>query len=165
MSFLDSNPESVDKHHRPNGRLVDFNSPQDQNAPVIRPLLSLSRSYPHFHTQEEQDSGTQTLEDDRFGEEDRPQQGSCHRLRGGSSSRTDAREEAVSRQPLPGRAEGVRAEGAYALFTHVNIPNFVSLDHGSAGGEDEPLYEPSVVLVQEDYRPGAHCDIHYGGKQ
>lgn len=69
-------------------------------------------------------------------------------------------EEAVSKQPLHGRAGGVKPEGAYAFFTQVNIPNFVSLDHSSAVGEDTLLYEPSVVLVQQDQRPDAHCNIH-----
>lgn len=165
MSFLNSNPESADKHLRPNGCLVDINSPQDENALFSRPLLSRSQSYSHFHIQEEgQDSGKQTSEDNRFGEQNAVPQGSCHHLRGGSSSRMDDTEEdleeAVSKQPLHGRAGGVKPEGAYAFFTQVNIPNFVSLDHSSAVGEDTLLYEPSVVLVQQDQRPDAHCNIH-----
>lgn len=59
-------------------------------------------------------------------------------------------EEADSKQPLRGGG-GVHSEAAYAFFTQVNIPNFVSLDHSSAVGEDELLYEPSVVLVQQDH--------------
>lgn len=69
-------------------------------------------------------------------------------------------EQAVSKQPLHGHVGGVKADGAYAFFTQVNIPNLVSLDPGSAVGEDEVLCEPSVMLVQRAHRPGAHCDIH-----
>lgn len=65
-------------------------------------------------------------------------------------------EEAVSKQLLHGKAGGIKAEGAYAFFTQVNIPNFVNLDHGSAVGEDERLYEPLVVLVQQDHQPDSH---------
>lgn len=64
------------------------------------------------------------------------------------------------KQPLHGHADGVKPEWAYVLFTQVNVPNFVSLDHSSAVGEDKLQYEPSVVLVQQDHRPDAHCDIH-----
>ena len=158
MSFLNSNPESADIHHRPNGCLVDITSPQDENAPFAHPLLSRSQSYSHFHIQEEgQDSGKQTSEGNRFGEENTLLRGSCRHLRGGSSSRREEDlEEAVSKRPLPGRVAGVRAQGGYAFFTQVNIPNVVGLDQGSAAAEDELLYEPSVVLVQQD----AHCDIH-----
>lgn len=104
------------------------------------------------------------LEDTRFGEQNRLSQGSCHQLRGGSSSRMGDTEEdlelAVSKQPLHGHAAGVKADGAYAFFTQITIPHLVSLDHSSAVGEDELLYEPSVVLVQQDHSPGARCDIH-----
>lgn len=162
MSFLNSQPESADKHHRADSCLLDINSPQDENAPFTRPLLSRSQTYSHFHIQEEsQDSARQTFEDDRLGEQNALPQGSCHQhLRGGSSSRGDNMEEypeeAVSKQLFHGKAGGIKAEGAYAFFTQVNIPNFVNLDHGSAGGEDERLYEPLVVLVQQDHRPDAH---------
>lgn len=150
MSFLNSNPESADKHRRPN-----------DNGPFSRPLLSGSQSYSHFRIQEEgRDSGKQACEGARFGEQTTAPQGSHHHLRGGSSSRVEDTEEdveeAVSRGPLH---RHVKAEGAYAVFTRVSIPNFVSLDHSSAGGEEKPLYEPSAALLQQDQRPDAHCDI------
>uniref|UniRef100_A0A3B3THA7 Melanocortin 2 receptor accessory protein 2b n=1 Tax=Poecilia latipinna TaxID=48699 RepID=A0A3B3THA7_9TELE len=36
-----------------------------------------------------------------------------------------------------------------AFLSHFSIPNFVNLDHGSTLGEDDLLYEPSVILESQ----------------
>ncbi|TNM94871.1 hypothetical protein fugu_017630 [Takifugu bimaculatus] len=155
------NPESADKHHRPDGYPVDIDSLQDENAPSFtHPLLSVSRAYSHFCIQNSQDSGKKTSEDSRFGEQNLVPQVSCHHLGGGSSPRRDTvevdLEGVVSKQPLHGRAGDVTAEDDYVFFTQFNIPNFVSLEQSSELGEEELLYEPSAVLERRE----AHCDIH-----
>lgn len=159
--FLDRNPESADKHHRPAGCPVDMDSLQDENATAFtHPLLSESREYSHFYIQDSQDSEKKTSEDSRFGEQNLVPQVSCHHLGGGSSPRMDTvevgLEEVVSDQPLHGRAGDATEEDDYVFFTQFNIPNFVSLEQSSELGEEELPYEPSAVLERQE----AHCDTH-----
>lgn len=161
MLFLDRNPESADKRHRPHGCPVDIDSPQDENAPSFtRPLLSESRAYSHFYIQDSQDSGKRTSEDSRFGEQNLVPQVFGRHLGGGRSARMDTvevdLEEVVSKLPVHGRAGDITAEGDRVFFTQFNIPNFVILEQSSEVGEDELLYEPSAVLERRE----AHCDIH-----
>lgn len=74
----------------------------------------------------------------------------------------DDTEEDNIKQPLHGNAGGMKVTEAYAFFTQATIPNFVNLEHSSAVGEDELLYEPSVVLVQQNH---GHYNIHKSRKQ
>lgn len=70
-----------------------------------------------------------------------------------SSSRMDEMEEDTE-EPLKGLVEETKADGDCAFFPHFNLPNFVNLEHSSALGEDDLLYEPSVILEQQ-----SHCSM------
>uniref|UniRef100_G3P4K1 Melanocortin 2 receptor accessory protein 2b n=1 Tax=Gasterosteus aculeatus TaxID=69293 RepID=G3P4K1_GASAC len=140
------NQDSGEKRHRPGSCLVDIGSPQDENDKAFsRPLLTGPRSYFHFYINEEdQGHGKRTGNPDGA----RAQQGT----RGTGSSGTDemeddVEEEAGGNQPLEGLLE-------------FNIPNFVNLEHSSTFGEEDLLYEPSVVAERRRHSRDAHCDGH-----
>ncbi|KAM9339579.1 melanocortin-2 receptor accessory protein 2A-like [Symphorus nematophorus] len=162
------NPDSADKHHRPGSCLVDIDGPQEENDKAFsRPLLAESRSYFHFYINEEdQGQGKQKSEDKRVGKHSsvRAQQETCSRPRGISSSVMDEMEEdaeeAGGHQPLKGLIEESKTEKECAFFSHFNIPNFVNLEHSSTLGEDDLLYEPSVILERQSRSQDTHCDIH-----
>lgn len=69
-------------------------------------------------------------------------------------------EEAGGHQPLNGLIEESTTDRECAFFSHYNIPNFVNLEHSSTLGEDDLLYEPSVILERQSHSQDAHCDIH-----
>uniref|UniRef100_A0A3Q3XB69 Melanocortin 2 receptor accessory protein 2b n=1 Tax=Mola mola TaxID=94237 RepID=A0A3Q3XB69_MOLML len=146
------NPDSAEKHRRHGSCLVDISGPLDENDKVFScPLLSESRSYLHFYINEEnQGRGRRKSEESRVGRNNR-----ANRPRGMSSSRMDEMEEDTEEeqgdQPLKGLVEENKADGDCAFFPHFNIPNFVNLEHSSALGEDDLLYEPSVILEQSHH--------------
>ncbi|XP_035534923.1 melanocortin-2 receptor accessory protein 2A-like [Morone saxatilis] len=162
------NPDSAEKRHRPGSCLVDIDGAQDENDKAFsRPLLAESRSYFHFYINEEdQGQGKQKPEDKLTGKNAgaRAQQGTCNRPRGISSSGMDEMdedvEEAGGHQPLKGLIEESKTDRECAFFSHFNIPNFVNLEHSSTLGEDDLLYEPSVVLERQSRSQDAHSDIH-----
>uniref|UniRef100_A0A3Q3X314 Melanocortin 2 receptor accessory protein 2b n=1 Tax=Mola mola TaxID=94237 RepID=A0A3Q3X314_MOLML len=125
------NPDSAEKHRRHGSCLVDISGPLDENDKVFScPLLSESRSYLHFYINEENQG------------------------RGRMDEMEEDTEEEQGDQPLKGLVEENKADGDCAFFPHFNIPNFVNLEHSSALGEDDLLYEPSVILEQQ-----SHCSI------
>ncbi|XP_070705891.1 melanocortin-2 receptor accessory protein 2A-like [Pempheris klunzingeri] len=162
------NPDSAEKRHRPGNCLIDIGGPQDENDKAFsRPLLAESRSYFHFYINEEdQGQGKQKPEDDRAGKHTgaQTQQGTCNRPRGISSSGMDEMEEdageAGGHRPLKGLIEDSKTDRECAFFSQFNIPNFVNLEHSSTLGEDDLLYEPSVILERQSHSRDAHCDIH-----
>lgn len=62
-------------------------------------------------------------------------------------------DEAGGDQPLNGPVEENKTEKDRdsAFFPQFNIPNFVNLEHSSTLGEDDLLYEPSVILEQQSH--------------
>lgn len=68
-------------------------------------------------------------------------------------------EEAGGEQPLNGPTEENKTEKDCVFFPQFNIPNFVNLEHSSTLGEDDLLYEPSVILEQQSHSRDADCDI------
>ncbi|TDH00507.1 hypothetical protein EPR50_G00189140 [Perca flavescens] len=159
------NPDTAEKRHPPSSCLVDIHTPQDENDKAFsRPLLTESRSYFHFYINNEEDQlqGKQNPEDERVGKHSgvRAQQ----RTRGISSSGMDEMEEDVEEaeghQPLRGLIEESQADRECSFFSHFNIPNFVNLEHSSTLGEDDLLYEPSVILERQSQSQDAHRDIH-----
>ncbi|CAJ1077036.1 melanocortin-2 receptor accessory protein 2A-like [Xyrichtys novacula] len=153
------NPDSAEKPHRPGSCLVDIDGPQEENDKAFsRPLLSESRSYFHFYINEEdQGQGRQRAEGKTGGK----QQEISDRSRGIISSGMDEMEEDVERHhPLNGLMEESKADRESAFFHHFNIPNFVNLEHGSNLGEDDLLYEPSVILERRSHSQDAHYDLH-----
>ncbi|XP_059213012.1 melanocortin-2 receptor accessory protein 2A-like [Centropristis striata] len=155
------NQDSAEKRHRPGSCLVDINGPQDENDKAFsRPLLAQSRSYFHFYINEEdQGQGKQKTEEE---EEEKVGEGAQQEIIGGlGSSGMDEmmEDEAESRQPtLNGLIEESKTDRECAFFSHFNIPNFVNLEHNSALGEDELLYEPSATLERQAQE--AHRDLH-----
>uniref|UniRef100_A0A673CUA4 Melanocortin-2 receptor accessory protein 2A-like n=1 Tax=Sphaeramia orbicularis TaxID=375764 RepID=A0A673CUA4_9TELE len=141
------NPDSAEKRHRPGNCPVDSGSAQDENDKAFsRPLLAESRSYFHFYINEEQAQGKPKLKDKRVG---KPQpQGSCKSPGEYSSSGIVEMEEES------------KTDGECAFLSHFNIPNFVNLEHSSTLGEDDLLYEPSVILQRQSHSQNGHCDIH-----
>lgn len=158
--FPNRNPDSAEKRHRPGSCLVDIGSPQDENDKAFsRPLLAESRSYFHFYINEEDQGQGKQKPDERVGKHSggRAQQGT----RGVSSpgmmdEMEEDVEEVTGHQPLSGLIEESKTDRECAFFSHFNIPNFVNLEHSSTLGEDDLLYEPSVILERQD----AHRDIH-----
>ncbi|XP_060907901.1 melanocortin-2 receptor accessory protein 2A-like [Labrus mixtus] len=156
------NPDSAEKRHRPGSCLVDIDGPQDENDKAFsRPLLSESRSYFHFYINEE-DRGHRKLKPEE--KTAVKQQESFNRPRGIRSSGMDEMEEDVEEagrhQPLNGLIEESKAERENDLFSHFNIPNFVNLEQSSNLGEEDLLYEPSVILERQAHSQDTHCDIH-----
>ncbi|XP_008287301.1 melanocortin-2 receptor aCCessory protein 2A [Stegastes partitus] len=154
------NQDSAEKHHRPGSCLVDIDGHQDENDKAFsRPLLAGSRSYFNFYINEDdQGQGKPKNEDKRAGKHNGAQQGNCNRPGGVDEMEEDV-EEAVGRQHLNGLIEECKTDRECAFLSHFNIPNFVSLDHNSALGEDDLLYEPSVVLERQSQSHGSHCDV------
>lgn len=160
MFLLNRNQDPAEKRHRPGSCLVDIGSPQDEDDKAFsRPLLTESRSYFHFYINEEDPSnGKKKPEHKRGGKPSgaRAQQG----IRGIGSSGMDEMEndveEAEEHQPLKALIEESKSDRERAFFSHFNLPNFVNLEHSSTLGEEDLLYEPSVILGSKD----AHCDGH-----
>ncbi|XP_034756601.1 melanocortin-2 receptor accessory protein 2A-like [Etheostoma cragini] len=158
------NPDSAEKRHPPSSCLVDIHAPQDENDKAFsRPLLTESRSYFHFYINEEdQRQGKQKPEDESVGKHKwaRAQQ----RTRGPSSSGMDEMEEdaeeAEGHQPLRGLLEESKTDREGSFFSQFNIPNFVNLEQSSTLGEDDVLYEPSVIQECQSRSQDAHRDIH-----
>ena len=69
-------------------------------------------------------------------------------------------EEARGHQDLSGLLEESKTDRECAFFSHFNIPNFVNLEHSSTLGEDDLLYEPSVILERQSRSQDAHRDVH-----
>uniref|UniRef100_A0A3Q3FZH7 Melanocortin 2 receptor accessory protein 2b n=1 Tax=Labrus bergylta TaxID=56723 RepID=A0A3Q3FZH7_9LABR len=68
---------------------------------------------------------------------------------------------AVKQQESFNRPRGIRSSGMENdLFSHFNIPNFVNLEQSSNLGEEDLLYEPSVILERQAHSQDTHCDIH-----
>lgn len=158
------NPDTAEKHHRPGSCLVDINGHQDESDKAFsRPLLAASRSYFNFYINEE-DQGKQKTDDGRAGKQSglRPQHGTCNRSTGNDTSGMDEMEEdgeeAVGHQALAGLIEEGKTDRECAFLSHFNIPNFVNLDHNSTLGEDDLVYEPSVVLERQSH--DANCYMH-----
>uniref|UniRef100_A0A3Q3FZG1 Melanocortin 2 receptor accessory protein 2b n=1 Tax=Labrus bergylta TaxID=56723 RepID=A0A3Q3FZG1_9LABR len=129
------NPDSAEKRHRPGSCLVDIDGPQDENDKAFsRPLLSESRSYFHFYINEE-DRGQRKL---------KPEE------------KTAVKQQESFNRPR----EENKAERENDLFSHFNIPNFVNLEQSSNLGEEDLLYEPSVILERQAHSQDTHCDIH-----
>uniref|UniRef100_A0A3P8U3R8 Melanocortin 2 receptor accessory protein 2b n=1 Tax=Amphiprion percula TaxID=161767 RepID=A0A3P8U3R8_AMPPE len=137
------NQDSAEKHHRPRSCLVDIDGHQDENDKAFsRPLLAGSRSYFNFFINEDdQGQAKQKTEDKRAGKHNgaRAQQGN-------------------GPQHLNGLIGEGKIDRECAFLPHFNIPNFVSLDHNSTLGEDDLLYEPSVILERQSR--DSHCDVH-----
>lgn len=166
--FLNSNPDLAEKRHRPGSCLVDIDGHQDENDKAFsRPLLAGSRSYFNFYINEEDKGhGKQKVEEKRAGKHTgaRAEQGTFNRNGGVSSSGMDEMEEDIEEagvhQQLTGLIEQRKTERECTFLSHFNIPNFVNLDHSSTLGEDDLLYEPSVILERQSKSHDAHFDIH-----
>ncbi|GAA6228814.1 melanocortin-2 receptor accessory protein 2A-like [Lates japonicus] len=158
------NPDSAEKRHRPGSCLLDIDGPKDENDKASsRPLLAETRSYFHFYIKEEdQGTGKTKIDGKHAGAES--QQGPSNRPRGISSLGMDDMEEDVEeaggRRPLNGLIEESKTDRECAFLSHFNIPNFVSLEQSSTLGEDDLVYEPSVILERQSHSKDAHCDIH-----
>ncbi|KAM9355859.1 melanocortin-2 receptor accessory protein 2A-like [Pholidichthys leucotaenia] len=161
------NPDSAEKRHRPESCLVNINGHQDENDKVFsRPLLAGSRSYFNFYINEEDQGKEQKKkEDERAGKHDgnRAQWGTSSQHRGISSSEMHEIDEDLEEpgilQPLTGLIEESKTDRECAYLSHFNIPNFVHMDHSSTLGEDDLLYEPSVILEQQSKSNNARYDI------
>lgn len=153
------NPESAEKHHRPEGRLVDINGHQDENDKAFsRPLLEASRSYFNFYiSEEDQTHEKQKAEDKRSSTKGK---GGRHRHSAEIDEMDEDMEESGGHQPLSGLIEKSKTDRDCAFLSHFNIPNFVNLDQSSTLGEDDLLYEPSVILERQSQAHNAHCDTH-----
>uniref|UniRef100_A0A3B4H6L6 Melanocortin 2 receptor accessory protein 2 n=1 Tax=Pundamilia nyererei TaxID=303518 RepID=A0A3B4H6L6_9CICH len=149
------NPDSAEKRHRPGSCLVDIDGHQDENDKAFsRPLLAGSRSYFNFYINEEDKGhGKQKVEEKRAGKH------TGARAEQGTFNREDI-EEAGVHQQLTGLIEQSKTDRECTFLSHFNIPNFVNLDHSSTLGEDDLLYEPSVILERQSKCHDAHFDIH-----
>ncbi|XP_031600547.2 melanocortin-2 receptor accessory protein 2A [Oreochromis aureus] len=161
------NPDSAEKRHRPGSCLVDIDGHQDENDKAFsRPLLAGSRSYFNFYINEEDKGhGKQKAEEKRAGKHTGARvEGTFNRNRGVSSSGMDEMEEDIEEagvhQQLTGLIEQSKTDRECTFLSHFNIPNFVNLDHSSTLGEDDLLYEPSVILERQSKSHDAHFDIH-----
>ncbi|KAM7367796.1 hypothetical protein PAMP_014071 [Pampus punctatissimus] len=157
------NPDSAKKRHRPGSCLVDINGPQDENDKAFsRPLLAESRSYFHFYINEQdQGPGKQKPDDKRVGKHTgtRAEQETCNRPKDISSS-DKVEEEVGGHHSLKGLIEESKTDRECAFLSHFNIPNFVHMEHSSTLGEDDLLYEPSIILERQSHLQDPHRDIH-----
>ncbi|MED6281885.1 hypothetical protein CHARACLAT_026447 [Characodon lateralis] len=153
------NPDLAEKRHRPEGRLVDINGHQEENEKAFsRPLLDGSPSYFNFYiSEEDQAHKKRKLEDKRSSTKDKVGRHLC------SSEIEEMHEdieESGGHQPLNGLIEESKTDRECAFLSHFNIPNFVNLDHSSTLGEDDLLYEPSMILERQSQAHNAHCDTY-----
>lgn len=136
--------------------MVDINSPQEENDSAFsRPLLSKSRPFFHFYISE--DNAGQRQES-QLGSQNRAAKGTCSRLLH-ASQMEDYGEDPADEPPLKELVEDRRTDREPTFFSQFNIPNFVNLERSSSLGEDDLLYEPSVVLEQQSHSRDAHFDI------
>ncbi|XP_027897067.1 melanocortin-2 receptor accessory protein 2A [Xiphophorus couchianus] len=153
------NPELGEKRHQPEGCLVDINGHQDDNDKAFsRPLLEGSRSYFNFYISEED----QAHEKQKPGDKRSSAKDKAGRLqRSGELDEMDEDiEESGGHQPLNELIEKSKSDRECAFLSHFNIPNFVNLDHGSTLGEEDLLYEPSVILERQSQAHNGHCYTH-----
>lgn len=143
---------------QPGSCLVDINGPREENDGAFsRPLLSESRPFFHFYISEDNPGQRQ---ESRFGSQNGATQGTCSRLlRVGQME--EYCEDGGDEPSLKELAEERRSDRdrECAFFSQFNIPNFVNLDRSSSLGEDDLLYEPSVVLEQQSHSRDAHFEI------
>lgn len=165
--FLNRNQDSAERHHRTGSCLADDSSPEDENDKAFsRPLLAESRLFFHFYiSEEEQGQGKHKPEDTRFGKHTGARaQAACSGPAGisscGMKETGEEAEEVEARQPLGGPIEEDETDRECALLDHFNIPNFVNLEHGSMLGEDDLLYDPSIILERQSRVQDAYRDIH-----
>lgn len=69
-------------------------------------------------------------------------------------------EEDGGNQNLRELIEESKMDRECAFLSHFSIPNFVNLEHSSTLGEDDLLYEPSVILEAQAHSQDPHCGIH-----
>lgn len=154
FSSFPRNTDSAEKRRRPASCLVNINGPEEENDKAFsRPLLAESRSYFNFYINE-QDQGQRTQTGVQA------QQGGCNRPGDISSAAMDEVEEEDEdggRLSLNGLKEETKTDRECAFLSHFNIPNFVNLEHSSSLGDDDLLYEPSVILER---KRDPYCDIH-----
>ncbi|KAM4528779.1 melanocortin-2 receptor accessory protein 2A-like isoform 1-T3 [Fundulus diaphanus] len=153
------NPDLAEKRHRPEGCLVDIHGHQDENDKAFsRPLLEGSRSYFNFYISEEgQAHEKEKPEDKRSYTKGKAGR---HRCSSEIDEMDEDNEESGGHQPLNGLIEKSKTDRECAFLSHFNIPNFVNLDHSSTLGEEDLLYEPSVILERQSQAHHAHCDAH-----
>lgn len=137
--------------------LVDVSSPQEENESTFsRPLLSKSRPFFHFYISEDHPAQRQ---ESHLGNQNGAMKGTCSRLLN-SSQMEEHSEDPGDEPPLKELVEERRTDRERNFFSQFNIPNFVNLDRSSSLGEDDLLYEPSVVLEQQSHSRDAHFHIH-----
>ncbi|XP_012724491.2 melanocortin-2 receptor accessory protein 2A isoform X1 [Fundulus heteroclitus] len=153
------NPDLAEKRHRPEGCLVDIHGHQDENDKAFsRPLLEGSRSYFNFYISEEgQAHEKEKPEDKRSYAKGKAGR---HRRSSEIDEMDEDNEESGGHQPLNGLIEKSKTDRECAFLSHFNIPNFVNLDHSSTLGEEDLLYEPSVILERQSQAHHAHRDTH-----
>lgn len=141
---------------QPGSCRADINGDREENDGAFsRPLLSESRPFFHFYISEDNPGPRQ---ESRFGNQNGTRQGTCSRLLG-AGQMEEYCEDGGDEPHLKELAEEQRADRECAFFSQFNIPNFVNLDRSSSLGEDDLLYEPSVVLGQQSHSRDAHFDI------
>uniref|UniRef100_A0A3P9HIB0 Melanocortin 2 receptor accessory protein 2b n=1 Tax=Oryzias latipes TaxID=8090 RepID=A0A3P9HIB0_ORYLA len=151
------NPECADKRHRPGSCLVDIDDQKDKSDKAFsRPLLTGTRTYFNFFVNEEDRAQREKNQEDNSGSfKDRRR-----RATRSSDEMEEETEDAGIHHPLNGLVEESQMERECAFLSHYNIPNFVNLDHSSTLGEDDLLYEPSVMLERHSQTQDASCDTH-----
>lgn len=134
---------------------MDVNGHQDENDKAFsRPLLVGSRSYFNFYINEEdQEQGRPRRDQDRSSGRDKTSRG-LHSS--GMEELDEVFEEPGGHQPLSGLVEKTKTDREF--LSHFNIPNFVNLDQSSILGEDDLLYEPSVILERQAQAHNDHCE-------
>ncbi|XP_076021459.1 melanocortin-2 receptor accessory protein 2A-like [Genypterus blacodes] len=160
--------DSAEKHNGAGSFVADSVHPEDENDKAFsRPLLGESRSFFHFNISEET-QGKHKPEDRRFGEHTGARaQAACSRPAGiGSCGMEETREEdeeeeeVKARQLLGGAMEENKTDRDSDLLAHFNIPNFVNLEQGSMLGEEDLLYEPSIILERQSHLQDPFCDLY-----
>ncbi|XP_015225225.1 PREDICTED: melanocortin-2 receptor accessory protein 2 [Cyprinodon variegatus] len=153
------NPDSVEKHQRPEGRLVEINGHLEENDKAFsRPLLEGSRSYFNFYISEEDQAQEKQKPEDK--KRSTKVIAGRHLCSSEIDEMDEDNEESGGHQPLNGLTENSMTDRECAFMSHFNIPNFVNLDQSSTLGEDDLLYEPSVVLERQSQAYNAHRDTH-----
>lgn len=148
--FFARNTDSALKD-RPGHCLVDITGAQEENEGAFsRPLLSRAQPFFHFYISEDNPAQRQ---ESQVGNQDEAMKGTCSRLL--SAGHIEECSEDTGHELVEER----RTDRERAFFSQFNIPNFVSLDQSLSLGEDDLLYEPSVVLEHQSHSRDAHFDI------
>ncbi|XP_072306875.1 melanocortin-2 receptor accessory protein 2-like [Eucyclogobius newberryi] len=152
------NPDPDNCQRPANSAMDNINAEEDSEKAFSRPLLTDSRSYFHFYINQEHQR-TQPKQEQHHSQAPSKNHTDCS-----SNSIHDiireAEDDRENRELNLVLEDPIKTDADCSFVSQFTIPNFVNLEHASALGEEDLLYEPSVTLERKAHAQELHCDIH-----